>query len=59
MNTTSIKVTMMSVDEIARYESIRRRFDAREKYTREEFDWMIWNLTRYEVTITATQTSPP
>lgn len=49
---------MMLPAEVARYEDIRRRFDARGDYTDEEFAWMMDNLTRYNMTITVTQTSP-
>lgn len=54
----SIRVTLMSPAEVSRYEDIKRRFDAREEVSREDFGWMMDSLTRYDVTITATQTSP-
>lgn len=58
MKTESIRVQMMTPAEVSRYDDIKRRFDARERYTREEFDWMLHSLTRYDLTVTVTQTSP-
>ncbi len=49
---------MMTPAEIARYEGIKRAFDSRDEVSREDFGWMMDNLTRYDLTITATQTLP-
>jgi hypothetical protein len=54
----SISVKMMSPEEIARYEDIDRRWKNREPVSREDFEWRMYNLTRYDVTITVTKTSP-
>jgi hypothetical protein len=54
----SIRVKLMTPGEVSRYEDIKRRFEARADPTREEFAWMMDNITRYDMTITVTQTSP-
>lgn len=53
-----MKITLMTPAELARYEDIVRRLVAREWVERDDFGWRMDNLTRYEVTVTATQTSP-
>lgn len=53
-----IRVRMMTPAEMKRYDTLNNRWAARRKLSRKQFDWLMDNRTRYDVTFTVTQTSP-